>query len=290
MLNLRSRLFECRVLHDRKSPRRHRFEYRIFMLAVDLNEIESLSHRFRFLGINGRGLFSFRERDYLQTDQSVHNPSTQARADRSDGEKSQGDLSLKERVQSYLWEQGVNGALGRVELVTMPRVAGYLFNPVSFYFCYDSADRPLASIVEVTNTFGEKKPYLLGRESWRKGEFRSRMPKYFYVSPFSDVDVAFDFQLRPVDDTLALKIDDYTGGQRTFTSVLTGTARRLSDARLMWFGLKYPLVTLKVIAAIHWEALRLYWKKVPWFEKAARPEDQRDVFQPHRSLTKANHS
>jgi uncharacterized protein len=112
-----------------------------------------------------------------------------------------------------------------------------------------------------------------------------RIPKMFYVSPFSDVDVAFDFRLRPPGSMLALQIDDYTGPQRTLLTTVSGRPRILRDRTLAWFGVKYPLVTLKVIAAIHWEALRLYLKRVPWFRKAARAADQRDLYHPHSSLT-----
>ena len=105
------------------------------------------------------------------------------------------------------------------------------------------------------------------------------------MSPFSDVDVAFDFTLRPAGGRLAVQIDDYTGDERTMTSVLNGAAAPLTDGRLAWFFLKYPLLTLLVVARIHWQALRLYLKGVPWFGKAARAGQQRDLLRPHSSLT-----
>lgn len=222
---------------------------------------------------------------------------------------------------AYLAAHGVDLTGGRVVLVALPRVFGYRFNPVSFYFCYDRAGAPVAAVTEVSNTFKEMKPYFLGPESLVQeagvrrqkteggtnvtpdtsssvlgppssalrppsSEFRRRTPKFFYVSPFSDVDVAFDFKLRPPGENLAVQIDDYAGATRTLTSTLTGPRRELTTARLAWFTLKYPLITLRIISLIHWNALRLWMKRVPWFAKAARPRDQRALYRPHASLVR----
>jgi DUF1365 family protein len=174
-----------------------------------------------------------------------------------------------------------------VQLVTLPRVAGYLFNPVSFYFCSDREGRPVAALAEVTNTFREMKPFVLGPDTRQGTTFALRTPKYFYVSPFTDMDVAFDFLLRDPGERFAVRIDDYDADRRTLTSTLTGRRRALTDAALAWYALKYPFITLKVIALIHWHAFRLYLKQVPWFAKSARPDAQRDLYRPHASLSPA---
>ncbi|MBE2215712.1 MAG: DUF1365 domain-containing protein [Opitutaceae bacterium] len=279
---MRSRIFECRVMHHRFSPRRHRFDYRIFMLALDLDELELLDRRLHLFSANAANLFSLREGDYLPRNERVHNAS-------SAGARELTATALKARVRDLLAAHAI--ALpedARVELVTLPRIAGYLFNPVSFFFCRDAAGRPLAAIAEVTNTFREVKAFVLPAASWRAGAFRLCVPKHFYVSPFSDVDVAFDFTLRPPGDRLALAIDDLAGGERTLVTTLTGVARPLTDAGLAVCAMKYPLLTLQVIARIHWHALLLWLKRVPWFAKAARTADQRDLFRPHRSLKPAS--
>jgi DUF1365 family protein len=98
------------------------------------------------------------------------------------------------------------------------------------------------------------------------------------------VDVAFDFTLRTPGDRLSIQIDDYVGETRTLTSTLTGPRRELTTARLAWFTLKYPLITLRIIALIHWHALRLWLKRVPWFAKSARAADQRALYRPHQTL------
>lgn len=277
---MRSRLLECRVLHHRFEPREHRFAYRVFMVALDLSELDGLAGRLRLLGINRRGFFSVHERDFLPSHEPVHNPTDRTPAG---GRNPAGaDLPpLRRRVAAFLRERGVTAAPQRIELIAMPRVAGYRFNPVTFYFCHDAADQPLAAIAEVTNTFGEVKPFLLDRACWARGAFRLRVPKHFYVSPYSDVDVEFDFRLRPAGGRLAIRIDDMVGGRRTLTSLLTGEARPLRDLTLAWFAVKYPLLSLRVILAIHWQALRLRLKGVPWFAKRARASEQRDLFRPH---------
>lgn len=325
---MRSRLYECQVVHRRLHPRSHSFRYRIFLFALDLDELPSLHRRLRLFSVARPNLYSFRDTDYFPTteplfnQQPIHvcnvlryNPTPPAPlpdgsptsvatlpappaeaparsvlpspAPSSPAASSQPPTSgLKSRLVAHLAAHGIDLTGGRILLVTLPRIAGYLFNPVSFYFCYDHTGTCIAALPEVTNTFREVKPYLLGPDTFARGAFRLRQPKYFYVSPFSNVDVAFDFVLRPPTDQLAIRIDDYDSDRRTLTSRLAGPARPLDDRTLAWFALKYPLLSLRVIALIHWHALRLLLKKIPWFPKAARPADQRDLHRPHASLTR----
>ena len=155
---------------------------------------------------------------------------------------------------------------------------GYIFNPVSFYFCRASNGEPLCAVVQVGNTFGEMKPYLL-RQPSAENFFRLTTPKHFYVSPFSTLDLAFDFKLSVPDQTLDIHIDEKDGDRRVLLSTLTG-----QRAPLAWFTLKYPLITLKVIGLIHWQALLLWAKRLPWHAKAAHADQQRDVLRPHGAL------
>jgi DUF1365 family protein len=315
---MHSCLYECDVMHARFTPRAHRFVYRIFLFAFDLDELEELPRQLALFSLNRPNAYSFRDADFLPLDKVCHNPSSQksppkktetpnlrGRAEAnskaslkaslfaifrpSPGGSPHGAVSgLKARVTAYAAAQGVDLQGGRIVLVTLPRVFGYLFNPVSFYFCYDRHGAPAAAIAEVTNTFREVKPYFLSGSCLSAttggGEFKLRLPKHFYVSPFSDVDVAFDFTLRTPGPRLSIQIDDYVGPDRTLTSTVSGPRSELTSARLAWFTLKYPALTLRVIALIHWHALRLWLKRVPWFAKASRPDDQRDVFRPHHSI------
>ena len=289
---MNSRIYECHIMHARLHPKAHRFGYNLFMLALDLDELTDLARRLRFLRINSRGLLSFRESDYLPTHKPTHNPSASSPPVPPTAPGSPSLPPLKTRVLAHLAFHGIVAAPeSRVLLVTLPRVLGYQFNPVSFYFVSAPDGTPLASIAEVTNTFRETKPFILGPDTLSTpgagatSRFHLRVAKNFYVSPFADVDVAFDFRLRPPGDRLALQIDDYVGPLRTLLTTVSGRPRPLRDRTLAWFALKYPLITLQVIAAIHWQALRLFLKNVPWFSKAARAADQRDLYHPHASLT-----
>lgn len=267
-------------MHARFSPRAHRFVYRIFLFALDLDELAELHRRLPLFSVGRPNLYSFRESDYLPTAERLHNaaPSIENRGSRIE--------NLKSRVLAHLASASpsldLSGA--RVVLVTLPRIFGYLFNPVSFYFCYDRTGAPIAALAEVTNTFKEMKPYLLGPETRTATTFHRRTPKHFYVSPFSDVDVAFDFTLRTPGEKLSVQIDDYAGAERTLTSTLAGPRRALTGARLAWYTIKYPALTLRIIGLIHWHALLLWLKRVPWFAKAARPSDQRALYRPHASI------
>lgn len=273
---LRSGVYECEVRHERFVPRSHRFAYRLFYLALDLDELPELGRRSRVLGVNRRGLMSFWERDYLPVNEPLHRPASETPATVA------ATATLKERVLAWCAAQGVTLASGtRVLLVTLPRVLGYQFNPVSFYFCIDPAGRPQLAIAEVTNTFREMKAFLIPPAG---DGLAVRVPKHFYVSPFSPADAAFDFTLRLPGSRLALRVDDYEGAIRTLHSTLTGTRRPLTDSALVSALARHPLVTLRVIALIHWEALRLWARRVPYFRKTAATDRQRDLRRPHLSL------
>ena len=305
---MNSRLYECSVVHARFAPRSHRFAYRLFLLAVDLDELSVLDQRLHLFSVNRANLYSLRESDYLPLAAPLYNASTATvsasastvgfagaplTAGASGAAPAPGTDSLKARALAFFAAHGVEpGLISRIELLTLPRIFGYAFNPVSFYFAYDAAGHGVAAIAEVTNTFREMKPYGFGPADLlpapipgAPGTFHRRVPKFFYVSPFSDVDVHFDFKLRVPTEKLDLQIDDYVGDARTLTSHLAGPARPLTDARLAGLLFRFPLLTLRIIALIHWHALRLFWKNVPWFAKNARPADQRDLYHPHRSLS-----
>jgi uncharacterized protein len=279
---MKSRVYECRVMHARLAPVHHRFNYRMFMLALDLDELPDLDRRLRLFSLGRRNLYTLDLRDYLPITEPCHPAGTTPLPNPA--------ATLKARVLHLLTAQGFDpGPAPRVELVTLPRVFGYAFNPVSFYFCSRADGTPVAAIAEVTNTFREMKPYVLppieDTAAREPALFAQRVDKGFYVSPFSEADLAFDFKLRSPAERLAVQIDTYRGGVRTLTSTLHGRMQPLTDAALARFTVLYPLLTVRVIAGIHWQALRLYLKRVPWFRKTDRAAAQRDLFRPHASLS-----
>jgi hypothetical protein len=249
-------------MHHRLEPKKHRFHYGLFFFYLNLDTLENDLKRIPVTGFNRFNLFSFYDKDHLQTDPAK-------------------PIRLRESLNNWLREQGITQMPGKVMLLTHLRVLGYVFNPVSFYYCFDEKDEPLYVVAEVRNTYHEMKMYLLDRSHFNGNEFHKRQPKYFYVSPFIEHDAEFDFHLKIPGDKLNIRIDDYKNDKRFFLSTLTGTRKPLTAGRLIGFGLRFPFITLQVIGLIHWHAFRLWLKKIRFFRKADHADLQRDVMRPY---------
>lgn len=254
-------------------PKPHRFNYKVFMFWLDLDEIDTIAKKFLLISRNRFNMFNFRDSDHIQLP-----------ADKPDTSK-----NVKQQILDYLESQKVKLNNPRIFLLTNLRTLGHQFNPVSFYFVYDRPtpnlspgeerlkEEPVCCVAEVGNTFGEMKLFLLGHETLKENVFTYQTKKYFYVSPFIDHDVDFAFQLALPSDKLNLRIDDYRNGQRFFIATLTGMKKELTALRLLEYTLRFPLITLKVIGLIHWNALLLWLKKIPYRKKGDHDELQKDV-------------
>lgn len=254
IVELKSSIYECRVAHHRFEPKKHHFSHRIFMFSLALNEMDKLDGQLGLLSHNRFNLFSFYDRDHLDKD----------------------DRPTQDKLMDYLTQSGMDlDGDHQVQLITLPRIAGYIFNPVSFYFISDANSRPVCAVAEVSNTYREMKTYLLTK--MEKNRFRLRIPKHFYVSPFSSLELEFDFNLGLPGDKMDIYIDEYEGNRKILASSLRGEARPFSNRRLFWYAIKYPLLTLKVITQIHWHALRLKLKGLEHHSKAENPQLQKDL-------------
>lgn len=251
---MNSCLYECTVFHRRLVPRRHEFTYRIFMFLLDLDELAHVEREVPVFSCGEPNLYSLRREDYFQLAPG----------------------GIRESVAAFLADRGVGSAPARMRLLTLPRFLGYTFNPISIFFCEAADGSPLPAVVQVGNTFRELKPYLVP-PAGPQG-FHQRTPKDFYVSPFSDLDLEFDFRFDAPGASLRVHIDDYRGSEKVLVSSVTGRRIDLTLGNLLTLTAKYPLITLKVIALIHWEALRLWTKRLPFRLKEAEPEKQRGVY------------
>ncbi|MBU1097878.1 MAG: DUF1365 domain-containing protein [Bacteroidetes bacterium] len=238
-------LYECTVSHVRKKPVVNKFHYKYFMFYLEIDELDNLSKKLMLFSRNRLNVFNFRDKDHIVFDTP----------------------NVKQNILTYLSTNGFSEDIGKIFLLTNVSTLGYNFNPVSFYFCFDKNNNPVCVVPEVGNTFDELKPFFIDYNNYLNGEFRSRVQKNFYVSPFIQHDVFFDFRISVPDGKLNIKIDDYKENSRIFTTHLSGTRKSLTDWNLFKYGFKYPLVTLKVISAIHWQAFKLIWKKMPYFKK-----------------------
>ena len=262
---MRSSLYSCTVFHKRFSPREYGFTSRVFMWHLDLDEIDGLARRIPILSRNRFNIYSFRDDDHIYL----------------------GHPTLRENVEAYLRQEGIMEKPARISLLTNLRTFGHVFNPVSFYFCEDDQGQPLAVVVEVHNTFGELKPFLLSREDLRQKQFSRKYPKLFYISPFSELDQVLEIKAEMPGKRLALYVNNYEKGEAKpfFRSSLTGEMVPLATGSLVRYSLRFPLVTLKVILLIHWHALKLYLKKVPFHAKAENPDLQTGILpKKHQSI------
>ncbi len=258
---MNSCFYECSVMHHRFIPKVHRFQHNIFMFYLDLDELDLVARKILLFSHNRKNIYSFRDAD--------HEPA--------------GQNPLKERILGFLRQNKIDpGPLCRVMLLTLPRVFGYIFNPISIYYCFDEAGRAVCSVAEVGNTFREMKLYLLeNQEFGTNNTFHKIVPKHFYVSPFSSLTLNFDFKFKVPGENLKIAIDDRDGDKTVLITTLAGKRTAMTNPALLGFTIKYPLLTLKVIFLIHFHALLLWLKGIPFYRKADNAAFQRQVLRAH---------
>lgn len=228
------------VMHARLKPIGHRFSYRVMSLLIDLDRLDAADRQSRLFGVNRAALYSFHESDHGERDGS----------------------SLRSYVQRRAAERGIDLTGGKILLLSYPRLLGYTFNPLSVYFCH-RADGALAMLIyEVRNTFGEIHSYALPvtPDQISNAGVRQEQDKLFYVSPFLDMAMRYHFRVRPPDDCVKLRILESDTDGPLLAATFNGKRRRLTSAALIRTFVALPFVTFKIMAAIHWEALRLWLK------------------------------
>ncbi len=245
-----SALYNGAVMHRRFSPTPHRLKYRVFSLLLDLAALDDEAAQIHLFSRNRFNLFSFHDRDY--------------------GDGNGNPLAW---AQAQMRAAGLSTDGARIMLLAMPRVLGYVFNPIAVYFCH-AADGALCAILyEVNNTFGQRHSYFIPVEISTDGAVRQSCRKAFYVSPFMDMDMRYDFTLYPPAEMLRLRIAVSDTRGVVLTASLSGRRAALNDAALLRAAVAYPLLTVKVVAGIHWEALRLWWKGLRLRARPAPPPE-----------------
>jgi DUF1365 family protein len=230
------------VMHARLKPVGHRFNYRVMSLLIDLDRLDAADRQTPLFGVNRVALYSFNEADHGHRDGS----------------------SLRAYAQGRATEHGIDLTGGRVMLMCYPRLLGYTFNPLSVYFCY-RADGGLALVIyEVRNTLGDIHAYALpvNPDAVSHAGIRQQQDKLFYVSPFVEMATCYHFRVSPPADNVKLRILEIDREGPLLAATFRGHRRGLNTVELLRSFCALPLVTLKIVAAIHWEALRLWLKGV----------------------------
>lgn len=243
---MNSCIYEGQVRHRRLTPRSHEFRYGLFLVYVDLDELPGLFDRFRLWSSGAFNLAWFRRGDHM-------------------GDPAR---SLKAAVCDQVESATGTRPRGPVRLLTHFRYLGFGFNPVSFYYCFDEAGERVETVVcEVNNTpWGEQHVYVLpARESVGGGShLRFKRGKEFHVSPFMPMDITYDWRFSTPDEQLNVHMENYRHGEKVFDATLTLHRRPISSRVLALVLVRHPLMTLKVVAAIYFEAFRLWLKRIPY--------------------------
>jgi DUF1365 family protein len=246
-------VYSADVMHRRLVGAAYRFRYRVFSLLLDIDALERVAARTPVFSHNRFNLLSFYDRDHLPADAT----------------------SLRGWAEQVLARAGVDGRSLRIRLLCFPRILGLVFNPLSLWYCESADGRPVAVIAEVRNTFGERHCYLLqpgsAHADW---PLRAGHDKDFHVSPFLGMRGRYDFRLAQPEARLQIVIREYQAGRLVLVATQTGRRRPFSTTQLLYQVLRVPMQTLKVVGAIHWQALKIWLKGGRFHRKPAPPVEE----------------
>ena len=251
---MKSCIYEGQVRHRRFAPRGHEFSYGLFLMYVDLDELPNLFDRFWLWSARGFNLAWFRREDHM-------------------GDKAQ---SLVDVVRDRVEEATGRRPAGPIRLLTHLRYLGLGFNPVSFYYCFDERDEKVETIVcEVNNTpWGEQHLYVLNEKD-NEGQglhMQFRRSKEFHVSPFMPMDIEYDWRFTEPGERLNVHMENYREGSKLFDATLKLERSPMTSFNLARVLIQFPLVTVKVVTGIYFEALRLWLKKTPFYSHPGNKE------------------
>lgn len=252
---MNSCLYETDIMHHRLTPKEHKFSYKFFSFYLDLDEIDEVVGQTSLLSHNRFNVYSLYDKDHIE----------------------KRGASIKANILKLLQEKGIDLTDGRIMMLTYLRTFGYIFNPVTFYFCFDKKASPVCVVPEIGNTFGELKPFLIDARHLKGKRFKQQQDKHYYISPFTQLDNQLDFKLAIPDEGLNICIDTSKNQKKVILTTMMGKRRELTNKGLLWMTVKFPFITLKVISLIHWHAFLLWMKKLPHEEKTSNMHLQKGV-------------
>ena len=239
-----SSIYNGAVIHKRFKPKKHFFKYNVFSLLIDLSELEDLDKRVKFFSFNRFNLVSFYEKDHGHRDGS----------------------SLVEWIKKNLNENDINSKDIRIKLLCYPRIFGYVFNPLSVFFIYDSSEKLISILYEVKNTFGEQHTYIFKVKD-DANLFQHNCSKKFHVSPFIEMNCNYFFRILKPGEKISVIIDQYQTDEKILYASQDGKRVDFTSKELLKSYLKHPLMTFKIISAIHYEAFKLWTKGIKFIKK-----------------------
>ena len=237
-------IYSGSVIHKRFKPKEHFFKYKVFSLFIDLSELEELNKNLKFFSFNKFNLISFHEKDHGERDGS----------------------SVLDWVKLNLRNNNISTENIKIKLLCYPRILGYVFNPLSIFFIYNKDENLISILYEVKNTFGEQHPYVFKVESENK-LIQNNCSKKFHVSPFIEMNCNYFFKILNPGENLSVKIDQYDQEGKILFASQDGKRSDLTSENLMNSYLKHPLMTFKIISAIHFEAFKLWIKGIKFVKK-----------------------
>lgn len=269
-MNMNSCIYTLKLIHNRRIPRLNSFKYSIYMMYLDLDEIEAMSKSLFLFSYNKWNVLSFFDQDHFKfVSQKSKKAEVIARETIDFDAQKYLNKNTKERLQVLIKELQLDFELDKAYVLTSLRNFGYIFNPVSFYYCFDGEGRFRAMFSEVNNTFGDQKMYHCVIDNPEAEIFTDTQTKNYYISPFINYDNNLHWRFKIPADKIMMSIDSLKNNEVELQTSFTGDRKELNNINLLWAVIRYPMVTLMAIVLIHYQALKLFIKKIKFYRKEA---------------------
>lgn len=244
-------MYTSDVMHRRNFPQRYRFDYRVASLLIDIDHIDEAVKASPFLSLNRFNLYSIYTKDHGYRD----------------------GREWRSWIDAKLDHFGVDKGKHKIKLLCFPRILGYAFNPLCLWYCYGEDQQLYAIVCEVRNTFGEHHHYVLHNDNKPYSEkITARKNKQFHVSPFISMNAEYQFILKSPDQKLSIIINEYQNNDLMLTATQMGERKQVSTSQLLYQFVRLPFMSFKIMAMIHWQALKIWLRGGKFHKKPNLPE------------------